>query len=446
LLENGFFHHSTNGNSTAKAKVRKPFAEAHNTRIANQPEEYVRTAQVSICFAAKGDFSVLECQHATNLMLCRNKSPSFAVFPYFCQTIACKMNSEELLKACHIENGSLVDSSFQAFLNAHYADSRIVIMVDENTHDCCLEYLITSFDQLAEAEVMLLPVGEENKVMEVCFQVWEALTEYGIGRNDLIVNLGGGVVTDMGGFIAAVYKRGVDFIHIPTSLLGMVDASIGGKTGIDLGIYKNQLGVFKEPVKIYTDAGFLSSLPDQEVLNGFAEMLKHALITSADLWLDLKSISRIDDMKYMSRIKISQAIKCSVVLSDPLDLGERKILNFGHTVGHAIEGFYLDSLVLSHGQCVALGIIVESYVSFAKGFLTRDELEDISATIRTWFEIPAFDESAFDTLVDLMKNDKKNSANKILGCALKGIGNCLWDVEYTEREIKEGLEYLLKLN
>ena len=355
------------------------------------------------------------------------------------------MNSEELLKACHIENGPLVDSSFQAVLNKQYAHSRIVIMVDENTHDCCLEYLITSFDQLAEAEVMLLPVGEENKVMEVCFQVWEALTEYGIGRNDLIINLGGGVVTDIGGFIAAVYKRGVDFIHIPTTLLGMVDASIGGKTGIDLGVYKNQLGVFKEPIKIYTDAGFLGSLPDQEVLNGFAEMLKHALITSADLWLNLKSISRIDDMKDMSRIKTSQAIKCNAVLTDPLDKGLRKTLNFGHTVGHAIEGFYLDSLALSHGHCVALGIIVESYVSFAKGFLSREELEDISETIRSWFEIPPFDESACDALIDLMKNDKKNSANKILGCALKGIGNCSWDVEYSHAEIKKGFEYLLNL-
>ena len=355
------------------------------------------------------------------------------------------MNSEELLKACHIENGSLVDSSFQAVLNEQYANSRIVIMVDENTHDCCLEYLITSFDQLAEAEVMLLPVGEENKVMEVCFQVWEALTEYGIGRDDLIINLGGGVVTDMGGFIAAVYKRGVDFIHIPTTLLGMVDASIGGKTGIDLGNYKNQLGVFKEPVKIYTDAGFLNSLPDQEVLNGFAEMLKHALITSADLWLDLKTISSIDEMKDLSRIKTSQAIKCNAVLLDPLDKGQRKNLNFGHTVGHAIEGFYLDSLGLSHGHCVALGIHVESYISFAKGFLSEEELKEISETIRFWFEVPEFDSSAFDSIVQLMKNDKKNLANKILGCALKGVGNCMWDVEYTHSEIKDGLEYLLKL-
>ena len=154
-------------------------------------------------------------------MLCRNKSPSFALFPYICQTTVVKMDSEQLLSACQIENGSLIDSSFQSFLIDNYASSRIVIMVDENTHDYCLEYLLTAFEQLAEAEVMLLPAGEENKVLEVCFQVWEALTEYGIGRDDLIINLGGGVVTDMGGFIAAVYKRGVDFIQIPTTLLGM---------------------------------------------------------------------------------------------------------------------------------------------------------------------------------------------------------------------------------
>jgi 3-dehydroquinate synthase len=446
LFENGLLYHSTNGNSIAKAKVCKPFAKAHKTRIANQPEEDVRAAQVSICFAAKGDFSVIECQHATNLMLCRNKSPSFALFPYFCQISAHKMNSEELLKACHVENGSLVNSSFQALLNAHYANSRIVIMVDENTHDCCLEYLITTFDQLAEAEVMLLPVGEENKVLEVCFQVWEALTEYGIGRNDLIINLGGGVVTDMGGFIAAVYKRGVDFINIPTSLLGMVDASIGGKTGIDLGKFKNQLGVFKEPIKIYTDLGFLNTLPNDEVLNGFAEMLKHALISSDAIWQDLKSISTIDGIKDFSRIQNSQIIKCIAVVNDPFDEGQRKTLNFGHTVGHALEGFYLDSLDLSHGHCVALGIAVEAHISFSKGLLGESEMNDIFAVIRTWYVIPAFDETAFDALIELMKNDKKNSSNKILGCALNGIGNCSWDVEYTHREIKDGLNYLLKLN
>ena len=355
------------------------------------------------------------------------------------------MNSEQLLRACQIENGSLMDSSFQSFLNDNYSTSRIVIMVDENTHDYCLEYLLTSFDQLAEAEVMLLPVGEENKVLEVCFQVWEALTEYGVGRNDLIINLGGGVVTDMGGFIAAVYKRGVDFIQIPTTLLGMVDASIGGKTAIDLGIYKNQLGVFKLPLRIYADQGFLETLPDQEILNGFAEMLKHALISSVDMWCDLKAIKSLDEMKDAKRIANSQAVKCQAVLDDPLDNGQRRNLNFGHTVGHALEGFYLDSLVLSHGHCVALGMVVESQISFAKGFLSQNELLEISTTVCRWFDIPALDEESFDSLILLMQNDKKNSTNKILGCALKGIGNCTWNVEYSTDEIKNGLKYLLSL-
>jgi len=378
-------------------------------------------------------------------MLCRNKTPSFLLFPYICQPTEVKMNSEQLLRACQIENGSLMDSSFQSFLNDNYSTSRIVIMVDENTHDYCLEYLLTSFDQLAEAEVMLLPVGEENKVLEVCFQVWEALTEYGVGRNDLIINLGGGVVTDMGGFIAAVYKRGVDFIQIPTTLLGMVDASIGGKTAIDLGIYKNQLGVFKLPLRIYADQGFLETLPDQEILNGFAEMLKHALISSVDMWGDLKAIITLDEMKDARRIANSQAVKCQAVLDDPLDNGQRRNLNFGHTVGHALEGFYLDSLVLSHGHCVALGMVVESQISFAKGFLTQNELLEISTTVCRWFDIPVLDAESFDSLILLMQNDKKNSTNKILGCALKGIGNCTWNVEYSTDEIKNGLKYLLAL-
>ena len=379
-------------------------------------------------------------------MLCRNKSPSFPLFPYICQLTTEKMNSEQLLSACQIENGSLIESSFQSFLNDNYASSRIVIMVDENTHDNCLEYLLTAFDQLAEAEVMLLPVGEENKVLEVCFQVWEALTEYGIGRNDLIINLGGGVVTDMGGFIAAVYKRGVDFIHIPTTLLGMVDASIGGKTAIDLGIYKNQLGVFKSPIRIYADQGFLETLPDEEILNGFAEMLKHALISSAEMWDDLKAITTLGEMKDTQRIANSQAVKCKSILNDPLDNGQRRKLNFGHTVGHALEGYYLDSLALSHGHCVALGMVVESQISFAKGLLTQDELTDVSSTVCRWFTIPALEEKSFDSLILLMQNDKKNSANKILGCALKGIGNCSWNTEYSSDEIRNGLEYLLTLN
>jgi 3-dehydroquinate synthase len=226
----------------------------------------------------------------------------------------------------------------------------------------------------------------------------------------------------------------------------MVDASIGGKTAIDLGIYKNQLGVFKSPLRIYADPGFLETLPDKDILNGFAEMLKHALISSIDMWADLKGIKTLDEMKDVQRIANSQAVKCRAVLDDPLDNGQRRNLNFGHTVGHALEGFYLDSLALSHGHCVALGIVVESQISFAKGFLTQNELLEISTTVCNWFDIPALDEESFESLILLMQNDKKNSANKILGCTLNGIGNCSWNTEYSTNEIKNGLKYLLTLN
>lgn len=152
--------------------------------------------------------------------------------------------------------GSLAESPLSQIIRRKFPHSKIVIMVDENTHDHCLEYLLTTFEELTEAEVMLLPAGEENKVLEVCYQVWEALSEYQVGRKDLVINLGGGVVTDMGGFIASVFKRGLEFIQIPTTLLGMVDAAIGGKTGVDLGPFKNQIGVFQQPLQVIIDPAF----------------------------------------------------------------------------------------------------------------------------------------------------------------------------------------------
>jgi 3-dehydroquinate synthase len=252
----------------------------------------------------------------------------------------------------NIEIGNLVESSFQNLLNDKYVSSKKVIIVDENTHDFCLEYLLTNFEDLKEAEVMLLPVGEENKVMEVCFQVLEALSEYKIGRNDLIINLGGGVVSDMGGFIASIYKRGIDFINIPTSLLAMVDASIGGKTGIDLGRHKNQIGTFRDPKALFVDISFLDTLPQEEVLNGYAEMLKHALIFDTEYWKELTSITSMNDLLNASKIEKSILLKNKVVESDPLEKNNRKKLNFGHTIGHALEGFFLDSESISHGHAV----------------------------------------------------------------------------------------------
>ncbi len=342
--------------------------------------------------------------------------------------------------------GNLENTAFQELITTTYENSRKVIIVDENTHDCCLEYVITAFASLEEAEVMLLPAGEENKVMEVCFQVWQALSEYGISRKDLIINLGGGMVTDMGGFMASVFKRGVDFVHIPTSLLGMVDASIGGKTGIDMGPYKNQLGTFADPKAIFIDPRFLHSLPSEEIVNGFAEMMKHALIADADHWIVLQEIRPellLEQDNLIELIAHSVRIKSEIVEKDPTEKGPRKLLNFGHTIGHGIEGYFLENEApIAHGHAVALGILTESYLSFKAGGLTSEELSRIISAVVTNFAAVNIDEIARKRILELMYNDKKNSGNRILGVLLQGIGSAVWDQEYQEMDVLEALMFL----
>lgn len=327
-----------------------------------------------------------------------------------------------------IEVGSIEDSSLTQLIETSYSHSKIVIMVDENTHDYCLEYLLTTFDFLKEAEVMLLPAGEENKVMEVCFQVWEALTEYGIGRTDLIINLGGGVVTDMGGFIASIYKRGVDFIHIPTSLLAMIDASIGGKTGVDLGVFKNQLGVFNQPKAIFIDPTFLQTLPVEEKRNGFAEMLKHGLVADDKHWNNIKG--KTVESLTLQDIVDSVSIKFEIVEEDPNEKNSRKKLNFGHTIGHAIEGYLLQKEPISHGYAVAIGMLVEAGISFDEQKISEDEFNEIRTIILRNFQLIAFDSEEIISIVAIMQNDKKNSSNKINFSLLNGIGSCEINCEF----------------
>jgi 3-dehydroquinate synthase len=345
-----------------------------------------------------------------------------------------------------IEIGSLTESGFQNLLNTRYLGSKKIILVDENTHDFCLEYLLTSFDELKEAEIMLLPCGEENKVLEVCFQVWDAMSEYEISRKDLVINLGGGVVTDMGGFIASVFKRGVDFIHIPTTLLGMVDAAIGGKTGIDLGSFKNQIGTFQTPVALYLDLGFLQTLPAQEVLNGYAEMLKHALIADPSYWKELTSISSMSDLINENLIKRSVEIKNTIVINDPKESGERKKLNFGHTIGHGIEGFLLHQDKISHGHAVGLGMLAESFISYQRTLLNETDWLELLSVLSTIFPMIDLKEEDFDAIIQLMRNDKKNNEGKIKSCLLNQIGVCSVDQEIGITEIKEALRFLVSLS
>jgi 3-dehydroquinate synthase len=342
----------------------------------------------------------------------------------------------------HIEVGGLYDSSLVHLIEEKYASSRVCIIVDENTHDYCLDYLLTLHSKFENAEIILLPVGEENKVMEVCFQVWEALTEYNFSRKDLAINLGGGLVTDMGGFIASIYKRGMDFIHIPTSLLGMIDASIGGKTGIDMGNYKNHLGVINHPKAIYTDPIFLHSLPAEEIIYGYAEMLKHALIRDKNLWEEIKFVRNDEELTTEAILVKSIKIKVEIIDEDPMEGGLRKILNFGHTIGHGLEGYFLGKTNLAHGHCVALGLCAESYISLQKGLLSKDQYIDIENCIRRSFHFISITAEEISEILKLIHNDKKNSNDQIRCCLLSGIGSCLYDQVVSEDEIANSLFHL----
>ncbi len=341
-----------------------------------------------------------------------------------------------------IEIGSIIDSSLSDFIGVHYSNCKIVIIVDENSNDYCLEYLITSFSFLSNAEIVVIPVGEQYKEMDVCLQVWEALSEYQITRSDLIINVGGGVVTDLGGFVASVYKRGLQFMNVPTTLLGMVDASIGGKTGIDLGSFKNQLGIFSHPQKIYVDTCFLSSLPEVELLNGFAEMLKHALITDIIQWDQLSHITELKRLIDEKLISQSIQVKFDMIVKDPFERNIRKKLNMGHTIGHALEGYFLNENPIQHGHAVALGIVAESYISLQKGILKKSKFNEIKNVILRWFKPIFINDDAIQFIVQLTKNDKKNNNGQINCSLLTEIGSCDIDCIVNEQEIIDALYFL----
>lgn len=343
----------------------------------------------------------------------------------------------------NIEIGPHQESSLNDLISNKYLNAKKVILVDENTHEHCVESLLTTYPALTDAEIMLLPCGEENKVMEVCFQVWEALSEYKIGRNDLIINLGGGVVTDMGGFIASIFKRGLGFVNIPTSLLAMVDASSGGKTGIDLGNYKNQLGLFAYPEVVIIDVNFLNSLPEEEKLWGKAEMLKHGLIQSKSHWdkIKMKSPQDIDE----SDVLDSVSIKNEIVLSDPTEKGNRKKLNFGHTIGHALEGLNLHVNKIAHGHAVAIGMLAEAHVSNQLNLLSSEELTEITEIILHQYDKIELSEEEIPALLDLMGNDKKNSNNQINLTLLNGIGKSSVNHTPEVSVIENALKFLISI-
>lgn len=342
---------------------------------------------------------------------------------------------------CELELGVIEDSTLSQLLD-EFKEQKIVILVDENTNELCLPRLINHFDRLMNAEIIVLTVGEQCKDLSIVENVWHALTEYGIGRFDLVINLGGGVISDVGGFIASCYKRGLTFINIPTTLLAMVDASIGGKTGINLGIYKNQIGVFSNPKRVFIDPSFLTTLPKSEKLNGYAEMIKHAVLASSKMVSQIFEIIRLDSepMEVNTLSEFIQ-VKNTIVCKDFSENGERKLLNLGHTIGHAIEGVFMDVPSFSHGYCVAIGLLIEAKISLNRELLNEHEFIILKEGILSNFPFPDLNSSDKERIVGLLLNDKKNKEGKILSCLIRNFGHCMYDQEISTAEVLSAFEF-----
>ncbi len=313
-------------------------------------------------------------------------------------------------------------------LNEHLKENRyssIFIIADTNTNEYCLPKLLPLIETDLTVEIIEFEAGEINKNIETCIEIWNVLTELGADRKTLVINIGGGVVTDLGGFVASTFKRGVDFIHIPTTLLSMVDASVGGKNGVDLGNLKNQIGVINTPKMVLIDTAYLETVPQNEMRSGLAEMLKHGLIFDKAYWESFLDIKAIDFNQLDSLIHRSVEIKNSIVMQDPTEKNIRKSLNFGHTLGHAIESYFLENenkTTLLHGEAIAVGMILESYISLHKNLINKDEYDQIKTTLKSIYDDIIFEENDIDPILELLIHDKKNEYGMIQFALIDGIG------------------------
>jgi 3-dehydroquinate synthase len=323
--------------------------------------------------------------------------------------------------------------------------SKVFVLVDENTHDHCLLSFMAHINGDYPFEIIEIESGEVNKTIETCTGVWEALSELGADRKSILINLGGGVLTDLGGFVASTFKRGITFINVPTTLLSMVDASVGGKTGVDLGSLKNQIGVINQPKMVLIIPDFLETLEERQVKSGFAEMLKHGLIKDRNYWNELKTVSTLSQMK--DHILRSVKIKNEVVLLDPMELGLRKILNYGHTLGHAIESYFLESKekdTLLHGEAIAIGMITEGYLSHKLIGLSLSELYEIKNVFFKHYDKVVFSKDDITQILALLKYDKKNSHGSVNFVLLNNIGETSIDLEIPPELFPEAFAYYME--
>jgi len=338
-----------------------------------------------------------------------------------------------------IYSGDLRESVRTWFRERDY--SKIAILVDENTAQHCLPVWLEKTG-ITDFYLISISAGEQHKNIETCQLIWRRMLECGLDRRALLLNLGGGVIGDMGGFCAATFKRGMDFVQAPTTLLSQVDASVGGKLGIDFMQVKNSIGVFQDPAAVFIDADFLKTLPYRELRSGFAEVLKHALIADAEQWKKLSKLENLAELDWLPYILHSLRIKQGIVETDPFERGIRKALNFGHTIGHAIEGHALASEhPLLHGEAIAAGMIAESYLSHRKLGLPMRDVEEITACLNRIYGPFHIDKSDYSKYFGLMQQDKKNENGQILFSLIQPIGTAVVNIPCDNSEIQDALDY-----
>ena len=317
----------------------------------------------------------------------------------------------------------------------------LFVLCDETTARLCLP-VVADYECMKTAQRIVIKDTDTNKTLDSVTHVWSELQRLGATRHSLMINLGGGMVTDLGGFAASTFKRGIQYINIPTTLLSMVDASVGGKTGINFGGLKNEIGVFNNASSVILDATFLRTMDHENLLSGYAEMLKHGLISNDKMWAELLNLENLENLDILGRmVAESVAVKQRIVTEDPTEQGIRKALNLGHTAGHAFESMALERKPILHGYAVAYGLIVELYLCCVKMGFPQDKMRQTVSFIKENYGRMAITCDDYPHLIALMHHDKKNTGNDINFTLLGDIGDIRINQTASEEDIKDALDF-----
>lgn len=316
--------------------------------------------------------------------------------------------------------------------------SATFILCDNNSNEQCVRFMLETIPALNEVPIIEIPEGEESKSLEIVAQLYEELLQHNADRQSLLLNVGGGVISDIGGFVASTYKRGIDFINIPTTVMAQVDAAMGGKCGIDLIDVKNAVGLFSWPLSVLVFTGFLDTLPEKELKSGFAEMLKHALIADADYWEALTHVNPNEASHIAVFVKRSNEIKSEITNEDPNERSVRKKLNYGHTIGHAIESFFLKKTEpITHGNAVGWGMVLENRIAVKLDMLSASLAQTIEKRILDIFgPLPYFSKEELEQIFQFILNDKKNKNGVFHFSLITDIGQCSFQVEVSDEIVR----------